>query len=320
MEMRRLGRSALEIAPIVFGGNVLGWTTDQAMGFRVLDAFVDAGFNAIDTADTYSRWVPGNKGGESETIIGHWQKQNGKRARVLILTKIGHEMAPDKKGLRKRYIKTGVEESLKRLQTDVIDLYQAHRDDESTPMQESLEAFADLIKEGKVRAIGASNFTAKRLTEALEISKQHGLPRYECLQPRYNLYDRRDYEGELENLCAKEMIGVIPYYGLASGFLTGKYRSSMDFGKSQRGARMSDYLNARGIAILAALDKVAGIHRTTPAAVALAWLMARSSVAAPIASATNPDQVKDFGAAARLKLSAFDIGALDSASAESISS
>jgi aryl-alcohol dehydrogenase-like predicted oxidoreductase len=315
MEMRKVGRSDLQFAPVVFGGNVLGWTADQATGFRILDAFVDAGFNAIDTADTYSRWVPGNKGGESETIIGNWLQKGGKRARVLILTKVGHEMAPDKKGLKKRYIKAEVEESLKRLKTDTIDLYQAHRDDESTPMVESLEAFADLMKEGKVRAIGASNFSAKRLKEALDVSKKHGLPRYECLQPRYNLYDRSDYEGDLEDLCAKENIGVIPYYGLASGFLTGKYRSSADFGKSQRGGRMSAYLNARGYSILAALDKVAAAHGSTPAAVALAWLMARPSITGPIASATNPEQVKDFAAAARLKLSRGDIAALDAASA-----
>ncbi len=315
MEMRKVGRSDLQFAPVVFGGNVLGWTTDQATGFRILDAFVDAGFNAIDTADTYSRWVPGNKGGESETIIGNWLQKGGKRARVLILTKVGHEMAPDKKGLKKRYIKAEVEESLKRLKTDTIDLYQAHRDDETTPMTESLEAFAELMKEGKVRAIGASNFSAKRLKEALDVSKKHGLPRYECLQPRYNLYDRSDYEGDLEDLCAKENIGVIPYYGLASGFLTGKYRSSADFKKSQRGGRMSAYLNARGYSILAALDKVAAAHGSTPAAVALAWLMARPSITGPIASATNPEQVKDFAAAARLKLSRGDIAALDAASA-----
>lgn len=315
MDMRKVGRSNLQFAPVVFGGNVLGWTADQATGFRVLDAFVDAGFNAIDTADTYSRWVPGNKGGESETIIGNWLKKSGKRARVLILTKVGHEMAPDKKGLKKRYVKAEVEESLKRLQTDVIDLYQAHRDDEATPMHESLEAFAELMKEGKVRAIGASNFTAKRLREALDVSKKHGLPRYECLQPRYNLYDRNDYEGELENLCVKENVGCIPYYGLASGFLTGKYRSSADFTKSQRGERMSVYLNARGFSILAALDKVAAAHNTTQAAAALAWLMARPSITGPIASATNPDQVKDFAAAARLKLSSGDIATLDAASA-----
>lgn len=315
MEMRKVGRSDLAFAPVIFGGNVLGWTADEATGFRILDAFVDAGFNAIDTADTYSRWVPGNKGGESETIIGHWLKKSGKRKQVLILTKVGHEMAPDKKGLKKRYIQAEVEESLKRLQTDVIDLYQSHRDDESTPMQETLEAFDELIKQGKVRVIGASNFTAKRMRTALDVSKKYGLARYECVQPHYNLYDRSDYEGELEDLCEKEQIGCIPYYALASGFLTGKYRSSADFGKSQRGGRMSAYLNARGLSILAGLDKVAISHHTTPAAVALAWLMARPSITGPIASATNTHQVKDFTAAARLKLSQGDIAALDAASA-----
>jgi len=315
MEMRRLGRSELEIVPIVFGGNVLGWTADEKMSFRVLDAFVDAGFNAIDTADTYSRWVPGNKGGESETIIGNWLKQSGKRARVLILTKVGHEMAPDKKGLKRAYIKASVEDSLKRLGTDSIDLYQSHRDDEATPMLETLETYGELIKAGKVRAIGASNFSAARLKEALKVSEEHGLPRYECLQPGYNLYDRTPYEGKLEDLCLKDEIGVIPYYGLASGFLTGKYRSPADFGKSQRGGRMGSYLNARGLRILSALDHVAAEHRTTQAAAALAWLIARPSITAPIASATNPDQVKDFAAALRLRLTAADIAALDAASA-----
>src|SRR4051812_16490564 len=238
MEQRNIGNSGLQTAPIVFGGNVLGWTVDQANGFKILDAFLDAGFNAIDTADTYSRWVSGNKGGESETIIGNWLKQGGRRNRVLIFTKVGHEMGPDKKGLSRRYIKAEVEDSLKRLQIETIDLYQSHRDDESTPMLETLEAYAALIKEGKVRAIGASNFSAARLQESLQLSARHNLPRYECLQPRFNLYDREDYEGELEQLCAGENIGVIPYYGLASGFLTGKYRSPADFGKSPRGLRM----------------------------------------------------------------------------------
>jgi aryl-alcohol dehydrogenase-like predicted oxidoreductase len=315
MDKRNLGRSELQIAPIVFGGNVFGWTADEAMSFRVLDAFVDAGFNAIDTADTYSRWVPGNKGGESETIIGKWLKQSGKRDRVLILTKVGAEMGPDKKGLKRGYVVGEVEESLKRLQTDRIDLYQSHRDDETTPMAEVLETYAGLIESGKVRAIGASNFTAKRLKEALDTAKTLGLPRYECLQPGYNLYDRDGYEGALEDLCLKEEVGCIPYYGLASGFLTGKYRSPADFGKSQRGARMSAYLNARGLRILSALDHAAAAHRTSQAAVALAWLMARPSITAPIVSATNPDQVKDFASAAKLRLSATDIAALDAASA-----
>jgi len=317
MDMRRLGNSPLRIAPVVFGGNVLGWTVDQAGAFKILDAFVDAGFNAIDTADTYSRWVPGNKGGESETIIGNWLKQGGgRRERVLILTKVGHEMGPDKKGLSRRYIEAEVEESLKRLKTDTIDLYQSHRDDTSTPMQETLETYAELIRQGKVRAIGASNFTAARLQESLDVAAKHDLPRYECLQPQFNLYDRSDYEGGLEQLCLKENIGVIPYYGLASGFLTGKYRSSADFGKSQRGGRMSAYLNPRGRKILAALDEVAAAHGVKPAAVALAWLIARPSITAPIASATSVEQLQDFSAAAALRLSPAEIVLLNEAGAE----
>ncbi len=316
MERRKIGNSALETAPIIFGGNVLGWTVDQPSAFRILDAFVDAGFNAIDTADTYSRWIPGNKGGESETIIGNWLKQgNGRRERVLIFTKLGAEMGPDKKGLSRRYIKAEIEDSLMRLQIDTIDLYQSHRDDHETPMLETLETYAELIKEGKVRAIGASNFTAARLSEALEVSRTHGLPRYECLQPHFNLYHREDYEGPLEQLCARENIGVIPYYPLASGFLTGKYRTPEDFGKSQRGSRMSDFLNPRGRRILGALDQVADAHRVKPAAVALAWLIARPSITAPIASATSLDQLTDFAAAAVLKLSAADVELLDMAGA-----
>ena len=315
MKRRKIGNSGLETGPIVFGGNVFGWTVDQASAFRLLDAFLDAGFNAIDTADTYSRWIPGNKGGESETIIGNWLKQGGRRNRVLIFTKVGHEMAPDKKGLSRRYIKAEVEDSLKRLQIDRIDLYQSHRDDQSTPMLETLETYAELIKEGKVRAIGASNFTAERLKEALDISKKHGLPRYECLQPQFNLYQRDQFEGPLEQLCVKENVGVIPYYSLASGFLTGKYRSPADFDKSPRGGRMSAFLNAKGEKILAALDEVAEAHRVNPAAVALAWLMARPSISAPIASATKMEQLKEFSAAAALNLTKDEIAKLDAAGA-----
>ena len=316
MEMRRIGHSPLLTAPIVFGGNVLGWTVNENSAFKILDAFVGAGFNAIDTADTYSRWIPGNKGGESETIIGKWLKQGGgRRERVLILTKVGHEMGPDKKGLSRRYIKAEVEESLKRLQIETIDLYQSHRDDNTVPMRETLETYAELIREGKVRAIGASNFTAARLKESLEAANANGLPRYECLQPRFNLYDREDFEGELEQLCLKENIGVIPYYGLASGFLTGKYRSPADFGKSPRGSRMADYLNPKGKRILAALDEIAATHHVNPAAVALAWLIARPSITAPIASASSVDQLKDFSAAAELRLAQGEIARLDAAGA-----
>ena len=314
MEKRQLGRSGLETAPIVFGGNVLGWTTDQAMGFRILDAFIAAGFNAIDTADTYSRFAPGNRGGESETIIGNWLQRRGRRDDVLIFTKVGHEMAPDRKGLAGRYIKMEIEQSLKRLQTDYVDLYQSHRDDESVPMQETMEAYGALIAEGKVRAIGASNFTPARLQKSLDVAAKHNLPRYECLQPGYNLYDRAGYEAGLESLCLKEKIGVIPYYALASGFLTGKYRSAADFGKSPRGGRMKNFLNPRGLRILAALDGIAAAHGSTPAAVALAWLIARPSITAPIASVTTPEQLKDFTRAVELKLTAADIAALNSAS------
>jgi aryl-alcohol dehydrogenase-like predicted oxidoreductase len=317
MERRKIGNSAVEIGPIVFGGNVLGWTVDQAQGFRVLDAFIDAGFNTIDTADTYSRWNPGNRGGESETIIGNWLAQGGRRReRVAILTKVGHEMGPGKQGLSRRYIKAEIEDSLKRLKIDCIDLYQSHRDDTATPMEETLQTYAELIREGKVRAIGASNFSAARLAESLDVSRKHGLPRYECLQPRFNLYDRADYEGELEQLCLKENIGVIPYYGLASGFLTGKYRIAADFNKSPRGGRMADYLNPRGRKILAALDAVAAAHNVKPAAVALAWLIARPSITAPIASATSVEQLKDFSAAAALKLTRAEIDALNAAGAQ----
>jgi aryl-alcohol dehydrogenase-like predicted oxidoreductase len=314
MELRRVGKSGLTIAPIVFGGNVFGWTASEAMSFKILDAFVDGGFNGIDTADTYSRFVPGNQGGESETIIGKWLKKGGgRRDRVVIFTKVGHEMGPGKSGLSRKYIIAEVEDSLRRLQIECIDLYQSHRDDSSTPMEETLEAYAELIRKGKVRYIGASNFTAARLKESLDISHSRELPRYECLQPRFNLYDRADYEGDLERLCERQNIGVIPYYGLASGFLTGKYRSPADFSKSPRGTRMSAYLNAKGHRILAALDNIAETHKVNPAAVALAWLIARPSITAPIASATNVTQISDFCAAAALRLSQDEIAELNDA-------
>jgi aryl-alcohol dehydrogenase-like predicted oxidoreductase len=299
----------------VLGGNVFGWTADEAMSFRVLDAFVDAGFNAIDTADSYSRWVPGHQGGESETLIGKWLKHSGKRDRVLLFTKVGTELAPGKKGLSKTYIAEAVDASLARLQTDRIDLYQAHRDDPATPVGETMEGFAALIAAGKIRAAGASNFTPARLTEALAFSHARGLPRYESFQPGYNLYDRADYEDVLETICQREKIGVIPYYGLAAGFLTGKYRSPADFKKSQRGQRMKDYLDARGLRILKALDDVAATHGVTQAAVALAWLIGRPSITAPIASATHPDQLKAFAAAVQLRLSPEDFEELNGASA-----
>ena len=314
MRKRELGRSGLKIAPLMFGGNVFGWTVDRTRAFALLDAFVDAGFDAIDTADVYSRWVEGNSGGESETIIGEWIKARGLRARVIVATKCGHDMGPSGKGLSKAHIQKSVEGSLKRLQTDYIDLYQAHRDDPETPLGETLETFAGLISEGKVRAIGASNYSAVRLREALQTSRKLGLPRYETLQPEYNLYSRQAFESELQPLCVEEGIGVIPYYALASGFLSGKYRSEADFSKSLRGPRMKKYLDARGLRILAALDELAAEHKATPASVALAWLMAQPALVAPIASATTIDQVVEFSAAVRLNLSADALARLDRAS------
>jgi len=311
MEKRRLGRSDLMVSPLCLGGNVFGWTADEATSFKVLDAYVDAGLNFIDTADVYSTWVPGHKGGESATIIGKWMKARGDRDKLVIATKVGSEMGPDQKGLSKAYIRSAVEASLRRLQTDYIDLYQSHRDDPDTPQQETLAAYQDLIRDGKVRAIGASNFTAARLTEALDISAQHGLPRYESLQPKYNLSDRAEYEAELEPLCRREEIGVIPYYGLASGFLTGKYRSEADFGKSVRGGRMAAYLDDRGRRILAALDEVSARRNGTPAQIALAWLMARPGLTAPIASATSVEQIQDLVQATKVQLTDDDIRDLD---------
>lgn len=316
MDKRRLGRSDLMVSPLCLGGNVFGWTADEATSFEILDAYADAGLNFIDTADVYSTWAPGHTGGESETIIGKWMKARGNRDRLVIATKVGSEMGPSQKGLSKSYIRSAVEASLQRLQTDYIDLYQSHRDDLETPQQETLQAYEELIRDGKVRAIGASNFTAERLKEALAISTELGLPRYESLQNKYNLSDRAEYEAELEPLCRKEEIGVIPYYGLASGFLTGKYRSEADFGKSVRGGRMAGYLNDRGKRILSALDAVADRKNATPAQVALAWLMARPGLTAPIASATSVEQLKDIVAATRLSLDESNIEELDRASAQ----
>jgi aryl-alcohol dehydrogenase-like predicted oxidoreductase len=315
VQPRPLGKSALKIAPLVFGGNVFGWTANESTSFDLLDAFVGAGFNCVDTADVYSRWAPGNKGGESETILGKWLRSRGSRARVVVATKVGGDMGEGLKGLSRRHIVEGVESSLRRLQTDHIDLYQAHFDDETVPMEEALEAFVRLMEQGKVRVIGASNFKGSRLAEALRVSEQHRWPRYECLQPHYNLYDRSDFESNLEPLCREQQIGVIPYYSLASGFLTGKYRSADDFGKSPRGSGMKRFLNDRGQRILAALDEVAGALRATPAQVALGWLLAKPSVTAPIASATNREQLADLIKGAQLQLDASAVARLDSASA-----
>jgi Predicted oxidoreductases (related to aryl-alcohol dehydrogenases) len=316
MEKRRLGRSNLMVSPLCLGGNVFGWTADEPASFRILDAFMAAGCNFIDTADVYSRWVPGHAGGESEAIIGKWMKARGNRDQVIIATKVGSEMGPGKKGLSRARIMEAVDESLRRLQTTYIDLYQSHRDDPETPQEETLSAYGDLIASGKVRVIGASNFTAERLKEALAISARMGLPRYESLQPLYNLSDRAAFEHDLEPVCRENEIGVIPYYALAAGFLTGKYRSEKDFGKSVRGGNMAKYLTDRGQRILTALDEIALHHGASPAQVAIAWLMAQPSITAPIASASRPEQVDDMIAATRLRLDQAALDHLGKASAE----
>lgn len=314
MQSRPLGRSGLSIAPLMLGGNVFGWSADETTSHKLLDTFVDAGFDAIDTADSYSRWVPGHKGGESETVIGNWLKKSGKRDKVVIATKVGSDMGQGK-CLRKDYILRSAEGSLKRLGVETIDLYQSHFDDEVTPVEETLEAYADLIKAGKVRAIGASNLSPARLTASLEASRKHGLPRYETLQPNYNLYDRARYERDYAPIAAAEKLGVIPYYALASGFLTGKYKSREDAEKSPtRGDKVKNYFDARGLAILKTLDDVAKAKSATAAQVALAWLMARPGITAPIASATKPDQLNDILGAAKLSLSKDDVAVLDRAS------
>lgn len=316
MNYKQLGRSEIRVPPLIFGGNVFGWTVIQNKSFSLLDALLEYKLNFIDTADVYSRWAEGNQGGESETIIGNWLKKNGKRDQVIIATKVGKPMGEGKEGLSSRYIRQAVEDSLRRLQTEYIDLYQSHHDDKSTPLEESLETFDTLIKEGKVRAIGASNCSAKRFSEALKISEQCGLARYESLQPEYNLYDRAGYEQELESLVEKHHVSVISYYALASGFLSGKYRRLEDTGKSLRGKDIVDkYLNPRGFEILKALDKVAGEHYVTPTEVALAWQMARPSITAPIASATSLEQLAELEQAITLKLEPHDMELLDQASA-----
>lgn len=314
MEKRELGKSGIQVVPFCFGGNVFGWTADEKTSFTLLDAFVDTGFDFVDTADVYSKWVPGNTGGDSERIIGNWLKQGGKRDKIILATKVGKPMSDDKKGLSKAYITKAVEDSLKRLQTDYIDLYQSHDDDTTTSLAETMETFDSLIKQGKVRAIGASNFGADRFKEALQVSKDNGFARYETLQPEYNLYDREDYEHKYESLCHENNIGVITYYSLASGFLTGKYRSEADLGKSKRGGGVKKYLNGRGYKILAALDKVAEEYNTTQASVALAWVMARPGITAPIASATSTQQLNDLAKAAQLNLSGEAIELLTTAS------
>jgi aryl-alcohol dehydrogenase-like predicted oxidoreductase len=315
MQRRRLGRTDLMIAPLVLGGNVFGWTVNKTRGFELLDRFSAAGFNAVDTADVYSAWAPGASGGESETMIGDWMRARGARNRVIVITKVGSPMGPGKKGLKAKYIEEAAEASLKRLGADVIDLYLAHWPDPDTPFEETLTGFQRLLDKGKVRFIGASNLTADQLRAALDVAKAKSLPRYEALQPEYNLYDRGGFDGSLRELCMAEEIGVITYFSLAKGFLTGKYRSEADLGKSSRGGGVKAYLNERGRRILSALDEASSHHSASPAEVALAWLMARPGVTAPIASATTIAQLDSLIAAASLKLDAADIKTLDEASA-----
>jgi aryl-alcohol dehydrogenase-like predicted oxidoreductase len=314
MQQRSLGNSSLSVTPLAFGGNVFGWTVDEPRAFELLDAFVDGGGNLIDTADVYPAWVPGNRGGESETIIGKWLRKSGKRDQVVIASKVGKWA--QHKGLAPMNLQMAVEDSLRRLQTDRIDLYFAHEDDASVLLADTLGGFARLVEQGKVRAIGASNYGAERFADALAVSKQHNLPRYEVLQPEYNLVSRRGYEAELEPLVRRENVGVICYYALASGFLSGKYRSTADLAKSTaRGGAVKSFLNPRGLQVLAALDAIAAAHRATPTQVALAWLIARPGITAPIASATSVTQLHDLLGAMDLQLGSAEIAELDRVSA-----
>ena len=315
MDKRRLGRSDIHIAPLMLGGNVFGWNVDEATSFTLLDAFVDAGFNAIDTADSYSRWIKGHQGGESETVIGNWLKASGKRTKVVIATKVGSDMG-EGKTVRRDYVLRAAEACLRRLQIDCIDLLQTHFDDEVTRPEETMAAYAQLIAQGKVRAVGTSNMSRSRLQASLAASKKLGIPRYESLQPNYNLYDRVDFESQYAPICRAEDIGVIPYYSLAGGFLTGKYRSVEDAARNRaRGGKVKGYFDARGMRILKALDAVAARHSATPAQVSLAWLIVQPTVTAPIASATSLAQLNDIMRAPRLKLTAEDMAALNGASA-----
>ncbi|MER8547170.1 aldo/keto reductase [Mesorhizobium sp. M1169] len=315
MQKRRLGRTDLSIAPLVLGGNVFGWTADEKTSFDLLDRFVDAGLDAIDTADSYSRWIAGHQGGESETIIGKWMKSRGNRDKVVVITKVGSDMGQGKRDLSAAYIENAIDASLKRLQVDSVDLYLSHWPDPATPYEETLGAYQKLLDKGKIRYTGASNLDAAQLRAALDVASLRGLPRYEVLQPEYNLYDRSSFDGPLRDLCAAEDIGVITYFSLAKGFLSGKYRSEADLGKSPRGSGVKGYLNARGMRILSALDAVSARHSAKPAEVALAWVMARPGVTAPIASATTLDQLDSLVRAASLQLGPDDIAELDKASA-----
>ena len=311
---KKLGTSGLRISPLVFGGNVFGWTLDEPASFKMLDLFVDAGFNFIDTADGYSRWAPGNKGGESETIIGKWLKKSGKRKEVILATKLGIEMAEGKKGLSARYMKQAVEASLKRLGTDYIDLYQSHVDDSEIPVEETMSAFHELIREGKVRYIGASNLSAERIKASNDFARDNDLAPYVCLQPLYNLYDRQKFESEYSQLVQEELLGVIPYYSLASGFLSGKYRGINDLDKSQRGQGVRKYLDERGLGILAAMDEVAREQNVPLSQIAIAWLLQKPLVTAPIASATSEHQLSDLLHATKLTLTNEQMARLDTAS------
>jgi aryl-alcohol dehydrogenase-like predicted oxidoreductase len=314
MQTRTLGHSNIQVVPLVLGGNVFGWTIDAEKSFAVLDAFVDRGFNFIDTADVYSRWVPGHHGGESETILGQWFKKSGKREKIVLATKVGMDMGDGKKGLSKRYILEEVEASLKRLQTNHIDLYQSHKDDESTPFEETLEAYHQLIQQGKVRIIGASNYKGNRLTQVIETAQKHNLPVYQTLQPEYNLHARQDYETDLAPVAKKFGLGVIPYFSLASGFLTGKYKSKEDASGANREKMVAKYFDQRGEKILKALDEVSKQANAKPASVALAWLLAQPTITAPIASATSIEQLEDLFAAVDLKLDAAALNKLNQAS------
>jgi aryl-alcohol dehydrogenase-like predicted oxidoreductase len=315
LEKRRLGRTDLEIAPLVFGGNVFGWTADEKTSFALLDRFAEAGLNAVDTAEGYSSWAPGNSGGESETIIGKWMKSRGNRDRIVVITKVGSDFGKGLRGLSASYIEQAIEGSLKRLQVEAIDLYLSHWPDPSVPYEETLGAYQKLIAKGKIRHAGASNLDAAQLRAALDVASLQSLPRYEVLQPEYNLYDRSSFEGPLAALCIAKEVGVITYFSLAKGFLSGKYRSRADLGKSPRGGGVGSYLDARGFRILAALDDVASRNSAQPAEVALAWVIAQPGVTAPIASATTLPQVESLIRAASLKLSASDLAELSTASA-----
>lgn len=317
MNTRPLGKTGFSIAPLVFGGNVFGWTCDEKTSFAILDAFVDHGFDAIDTADVYSRWADGNQGGESETLIGRWlQARPGMRDKVKIFTKVGSDLGlPGQKGLKKAWIQQAVENSLRRLNTDYIDLYFAHWPDPETPIAETLSAFHALQQSGKIRATGASNLDAQQLSAALEVARKEGLPAWQVLQPEYNLYHRSAFEGALCDLCISREIGVVTYYSLASGFLTGKYRQQADLAQSQRGSGIGKYLNPRGMRIIDTLEEVAAQHHAKPGEVALAWLMGREGVTAPIASATSVAQVESFARAAQLTLNAAQLARLEIASA-----